>query len=175
MVANVNLLPKELAPSESVTKFGKVLNTFALGLTGLFVVTAVAGGVTLYLLNNKLSDLGREQIELKNSIKNLQTSESQLILLKDRIGKIQSLLSDRTNEVLYDKQKGITGSLPADMALSKNEISHGKATIELGSNRSKSIIDLMSIILSNSELSTLTMQEMTFNPYQGYKIVFDLF
>ena len=175
MAANVNLLPKELAPSESVTKLGKVLNTFALGLTGLFVVAAVAGGITLYLLNNRLNDLSSEQTGLKNSITNLQTSESQLILLKDRVGKIQTLLALRTGEALYDKQKGITNSLLPDMALTKNEISQGKSTIELSSNKSKSISDLMSIILSNTQLANLIMQEMTFNPYVGYKIVFELF
>ena len=175
MAANVNLLPKELAPSESVNKLGKVLNTFAAGVTGLFIVLAVAGGLTLYFFTARFNNLNQEQTDLKNSITNLQTSESQLILLKDRIGKIQTLLGSRVNEGLYTKQKEITNSLPSDMALERNEIGQGKSTIELVSNTSRSVTDLMSVILSKSDLSSLIMQEMTFNPYQGYKIVFDLF
>jgi competence protein ComGF len=88
MTIKLNLLPPELAVDKKTGSILKSVRAFNLILTALFVIFTI--GLSAYfifasiMLKNKLASVD----SLKNKIKTLQTSEQQMVLLKDRIKKI---------------------------------------------------------------------------------------
>ena len=174
MAAKVNLLPTDLAPSEGVSKAGGVLRKVALFAVSVFLIVAFVGGGTYYVLSNQLNDLESRQEELKGSITSLQSTEAQLVYTKDRISKIQSLLSLRTSEEIYAKQLNVVNSMPFDMTFRESDLASNRSTVELGSPNSRSMVDLMSVLLSRSDFVRLVVDEISFNSLRGYSLIFEI-
>lgn len=96
----INLLPDEFKPKKSVLAASKTLNRFAIGSLIIFLIIAGLGVASILLLNNRASAAKSEVEEVSAQVAALEQTEQQLILIKDRINKINTVRS--SNLSLYD-------------------------------------------------------------------------
>ena len=92
MATKINLLP----PGFGVTgNLGKILKAVRMvGVIGLAFFLVFGLGISIYFIVSTITfnALKSETNSLKEQVKTLQTTEQQIVLLKDRIGKINMAL-----------------------------------------------------------------------------------
>lgn len=175
MAIQINLLPKEKEASKSTKKISGVVNKIALGLTVAFLIVAISGGATYYLLANRLKTLKEEQQTYRSNIQNLQSTEASLVLLKDRLQKTQDVLAQRTVENAYEKQQAIITYRPSVLEVEKSEVDVSSSKLKITMPESRDLLALLSYLYSNSDYQSLVIKELTFQGQTGYSLEMDIF
>jgi len=174
-VKKINLLPKEFVPGKAVTKPLKVIRQVSyLFLAGFAIIIALGFG-SVYYYNNELKNVITEQDRLKNSIQSLQETEQQLILTKDRIAKIQSVLSTRSVEDKFSKQKIIIDNLPDKITLQSAEIRRDRSILDLQAINSRDLVNFIASVSSRTDFNQITMDGLNFNSFRGYTLSLQIY
>jgi len=171
MSSEINLLPKEISRGKDVEKTLKLLQKIAVSVTVVFILILVAGGAFYFLMANRLSNAENEQKTLISNIQSLQSTEASLILLRDRIQKIQGTLSARTNELAFSKQETILGLAPEGVTFKESDIQDSGSTVEVISPSSLSFQNLITRLVAQGNFVSLTLKELSFSPFTGYSIL----
>jgi len=174
MSQKINLLPEDLTRGGGVDRLSKLLRKIASVGLFVFIILSAAGALVLFFLTRTLTDTTNKAQIAKENIRNLEGTEEQLILVRDRVIKINLLLEDRSNEPILNKQKEVLESLPSEILFSESKVEQEESSIELSSVSSIAIKDLMNT-LKNLELKKLILISMNFNPIVGYQLTFELF
>lgn len=173
MVAEINLLPKEKEVDKGARKAVSVLNKIALGLTVIFLIITAVGGGIYFFMTQRLNTLKEDQQAYTGNIQSLQSTEASLILLKDRIQKAHSILSNRTNEELFRKQQSLLSSDSPDIIFDNSRLENFESSIEITSTQSSALSVFVNNILSRGNVTTLILEELSFLPGQGYQVSFN--
>src|SRR3989344_2162633 len=170
MAAKINLLPGELETGEGVNKTTKVLSYFAVFFTLILLLIGIGGGAYIYFLNQEVTKLDQENSSLLQSIRVLESTEQQLVLVKDRLLKIQGLLSNRSEETLFQKQKDLVAVLPEETIFDTSAIERGDSRISLISSSSVSLLGLFNDFTSSSLYTKVIMQSMGYADTSGFEV-----
>ena len=174
MAAKINLLPPELAGSKTIIKAGRILNIFAASAIAIFFIVASLGVFSIYVFTNELNDLTTQSDTLKTTIRSLEGVESRLVLIKDRVEKVQRVLADRKNEETFNKQKEIVDNMPASFTFEEAEIEGEKSILGIVSTSSSGMVELFNRILSQNFVR-LALNSIDFNQFAGYKVSLEVF
>lgn len=93
MAVNLNLLPQDFQISKSAGNAIKTMKALGVILIVVFIVFCIGLGAFFVYSKISLNKLQSNVDELKLQVKAQEKSEQQLILLKDRLGKISSVRS----------------------------------------------------------------------------------
>jgi hypothetical protein len=167
---SINLLPDELKPNSTTLKASKKLRKVSILMLTVFVIAGLVVGGVVLVFSNLISLSDKKQATLKSEITALEQTETRLVLIKDRLGKIGRL----EQEDLLDKKIGIlrgvierTGELVviSDIVVDKDGISLTAAfanSIQLG----RFLADLN----TNDDLSNIRMDDIKYFSDRGYEI-----
>ncbi len=168
MARKFNLLPVDLAESKEIEKFSKTL----LGLSIFFAVVSVVIGISglagYFFYSKELTKLGQEQENLKTSIKNLESTEQGLVLIRDRTQKIANILTSRITEGTFSKQMKIVENMPQDVYFKGSEITVQESGLDLLTQRSLVLSNFFTDLVKRQDLGNLVLKELNFNPGRGY-------
>lgn len=171
---SINLLPKELLKKD-VSKSVLAARQISYGFVFIFfLVNAVFFGVEFYF-NQQLSNIERNQSQLKNNIVNLEETEQRLILTKDRIQKIDNILNNRQIEDRVNLHSLLINNLPQNVFLESQEIDTSQSKIELVSTNSKDLVNFMASLYGREDFTSLALENMSYNPFTGYKIILEVY
>jgi hypothetical protein len=170
----INLLPKDGLADKGTAKTFQLFKKISIFLVLFYLATGAAAGGYVFYLANKQSDLLAREQELRTNVNNLSASSSGLLLVKDRIGEIQKILNERTNEKNYQTQLSMVDQFPEGMGLLGVNIDQDRSEITVTTTSSAVLREFMSRISSISELSSLTLKSVSFDQVEGYRVSFDL-
>lgn len=168
MAIKLNLLPPELAIDKKTGTFLKTLRSvnliavavfliFTLGISGYFIFTSI-------LLRNKENTLEG----LKSQIKTRQTSEQQIVLLKDRLKKIstaQKIANSTDNLAAVDP---ILSLLSPDSAVTEMDIDSSKIGLLISFKSTSDLTAFFDGLKKSTEFKSATLTSFGFNPTTGY-------
>lgn len=174
-MVEINLLPHESATSKADLKMLSLAHKIAAFATGLFLILLVVGGGAYFFLANRLKDVKAEGVRLLANVQSLQSSESSLILIRDRVQKAQSAFDSRINEDYFAKQQNMLDLQSAGVDFSKSEISQGKLILEVNIANSSDMVRLFSTLLLDNDLKNLTISKLSFSPLSGYTVSMEVF
>jgi len=175
MAIEVNLLPREMAPSKGAQKASLFLRKIVLALTGASLVIIIAGGGFYFFLFSSLSRMKLEEESLTGNIQSLQSTEASLVLLKDRLTKIQGVLGARVPESYFEKQSSILANAPEEITFGSSEVDANRSVLDIKTPKSQSLVSLMSILVGRDDLTSLILNEMSFSPFSGYQVKLEVF
>ncbi len=170
MATKINLLPVELGAGRSILQVARTLNKVSIIAGVVFLVVGVSGIVYLFLLQRQVTDQVNKNNQLQTSIKNLQATEQKLVLIKDRIGKIKTILSQKT---AYDNSGNIQNillGLPSDVVLGEAEISPAQIRFSVTSKTSLGMVSFLTNLTSQSKYKQMVLKNFNFRPSSGYSI-----
>jgi Tfp pilus assembly protein PilN len=170
---SINLLPPEKKPAGAIVKFSKRLKEIS---TVVVIILLVAVGVisALYFtMSAKIKTENTKESQLKNEIKSLEQTEQQLIFVKDRLKKIESLLqnNDVREEIVVLDQ--ITKNLPSGIIITNSELSSNTAAITVLTDNSASLGRFLDRLI-NSDYSRIDLLGFSYRPEIGYEVVFGI-
>jgi len=168
MALKINLLPEDHVKDKKAKRISRIVRTGTLAILALFILIGGAEAGILYYLSQQLDDLAQEQSNIKLSIANLESTEQNLVLIKDRVQKIQELLNNRPDEEIISKQKLITNALLTNLSVKSIVIRPPDYNIEITAASSLSVADLFQELSQKPGFDSLVLETTSFNPYEGY-------
>lgn len=171
----INLLPKELTISKSVQHVADKIKKVAYGSIAVFVSILLVGGGLYFYFNRNLQNLKEDQDRLKNNIQSLQKTEQQLIITKDRIAKVQTILGERDTENTFSKHKSIVDGLPSTISLESSSINRSDSSLVFEARDSQQLVTFMTSLLARSETLSVVLRSLNFNPLRGYTVDLEVF
>lgn len=170
----INLLPKEFIKGKYNKNVSLIKNLSYFVVFIFFLGNSIGLGANFYF-NNNLKNINNNQSRLKNSIQGLEETEQRLILAKDRIQKIQTILTARTSEEKLNKHKMLIENMPSNVLLEAQNIDASRSSLELSSSNSRDLVNFMASILARDDFDSIVLENMSFNPFQGYKVRLEIF
>ncbi len=170
-MAKINLLPPDLGPNASVLKLLNLTKKISAIIGLVFIIFGILFAGYIFFLQTEIKSSIKRSDNLKSSITTLNKTEQGLYLLKDRVGKIKSLLTKETqDESLIGSKDLLLGS--AGISFSKVETSQGKITISASSLTSGLLSDFFETVIADIDYKSINLTSFSFNSKTGY--VFDL-
>lgn len=170
MATKINLLP----PGFGVTgELGKILKVARmLGVIGAALFLIFGLGISIFFIISTITfnGLKSQTDSLKTQIKALQETEQQMVLLKDRIGKISTALGFPEAIKNLDAIDPFISNLSPSASLNQLEIDPQKIELSL---QFRSTADTSAFVKSLSESKDFTSVILTsfgYDPTNGYTV-----
>jgi|GEM_PF-2689908 len=171
MSQTINLLPIDLVRGKEVGKLLSVLKASSIFLCALVLVVAIAGFAFVYLQKNDLTQVQTRRDTVRSEVLALEESEKQLVLLRDRLAKIEKIRSEDTSTPLFEAQKIILDNAPVEVTLGESDINAGTSSLTLVSQSIDPLRTLIANLESSSYDRPLSISTFTLNALVGYKLV----
>jgi Tfp pilus assembly protein PilN len=171
-MANINLLPSDLVPKTSVIKIANlVLNLVYAGIA-LFLVLIV-GVVAVFIFNStKIKSLTTTKNNLETSIKTFQETEQQMVLAKDRIGKIISVWKTPSADKSLPLFAAFNDLFSLGVRIADAKISATTIEATMVTTNSQNVTKFLSTLISSDVLKSVLLKSFNYNPSIGYAVSF---
>lgn len=170
----INLLPKDISERNKATNRGRSHSyvTIFLLFVGIFVL--IGGALLVFIQQGRVNTLKAQQQELVDEIRNYQQQEMQVVLLKDRLTNIEEVFSTRTVEQIRDLQRILLDTLPEGMSMNLQEADGLENQFSVTANSAITLRNYIKEIGNNEQLGIITLDQLVYNPLEGYQAVFKL-
>ena len=170
MAVKLNLLPAGANVTPVLAKTLRLIKTLGIVALGLFLFFIL--GVSGYLIytNISLRNLTTQEENLKTRIKDQETVEQKMVLLKDRLGKIVKVKSSPTVQKGLESAEAIITSLPAGAILTERNLDQKKTDMSLVFGSSLDLNTFLTVVKTTGEFKRASLTAFSFNPSSGYSI-----
>jgi Tfp pilus assembly protein PilN len=170
MAVTLNLLPVNNGTSGTI---GKILKTTRMvGIIGiaLFLISAILVSALFLLTNSTLNSLNSDIATLETQIKSQQKVEQQVALLKDRLGKIKSVL--KTPEALagFDNVSPIVDNIGSSSYINDLNIDSNKIEVSGTFGSTSDVTNFIKSLSSTDKFLTIEMASFNYSSKSGYQV-----
>lgn len=171
----INLIPVDIAPKSSVAKIANFLKTAsAVGLT-IFILAGF-GLTSFYLLNYfQLRGSLTRADNLKGAIASLQKTEADLVLVRDRLSKVKTVLSAESADQNLEAIATLFKQVPPGVTISDLNATTKKTEMSITAANSLALSQFMAQFISGGLFETINLKSFGFNPQGGYAVSFEMF
>lgn len=167
---DINLLPQEFKPKAYIVQLAKTLNKFTLVAVSVFLVVAILFISLYFFFLQKNRTLAVEQEKLISEIKALQASEQRLVLVKDRVGKVEKVLAKVSTEFQIPIVTETISDLPENLNIDSLSIEGKTIKMQI---KSLSLVELgrfLEKVVSSGNFKSIKFDSFRFDPKSGYSI-----
>lgn len=169
-MADINLLPQELKPNKSVLIIAKKLKKTSIIFASFFVLTFLIIIGLQYYYSKKITQSVNSQMELESQIKSMESTEQQLVLIKDRIEKIISIAQKGTVDEEVDVVSKVSDLAADGMVVKSISIDKDLVQITVVTNSLTLASKYLSSVTSLQGLKYINLISFDFSPTLGYTI-----
>lgn len=173
MKKQINLIPAEMAVSPKTVKLQKIITKLFISLTIILLLSIVTLAFFLIYYNSNLRTTLSENEVLKSRILTLEASEQKLVLAKDKLSKVKSIMSNDTIDKEFDNFKKFQNILletnvSSSSAYSESVIAPDKTEISIAIPDINSLSNLLGSISRLSDYNKIFLSSLGFNLKTGY-------
>ena len=169
-MATINLLPQELKPKGYVVKLTLRLKKIATSMAIIFFVLVVfLGGAILILTLSMRSSIQRQE-SLKAEIKLLEDTEQRLVLIRDRLNKVDLILSEKDANEAVSILKDVNGILPQESSISEARLMPDGLDLTLTTTTSSSLTQIFANLVSFPDIKKIELVRMEYSQVGGYRL-----
>jgi len=169
-MSEINLLPQELKPDVKVLKLSKSLRNLALVAIILFVFSLVLFFVSSYFIDYRISVVSAKQKDLESQIKAMEKTEQRLVLIKDRLNKIGTIVENpRANDEVI-RLSSVTSLFPDNTFVEEIELEKNNAVVAILAENLDTVASYLATVISSGNFSKINLAYLKFDPEEGYKI-----
>jgi len=171
----INLLPPDLGPNASVLRLLNLAKKAAVAIGLMFFIFGTLFVGYIVFLRIQIQASVKRAEGLKNSITALESTEQSLYLLKERIGKIKSLLAKEAQEDPLASSSSVLINHPG-VTLAQLTTSPGKINISAGSQKTGDLNSFFEKLIPDDNYKNIKLTSFSFSPETGYSfgLEFDL-
>lgn len=169
-MADINLLPTDIAPKSPVNKAANLLKKIAIyGAVALVLFLLAVGGYILFVQSQIRTSIANQN-QLEDSIRSLEQTEQSVVLLKDRIKRANTVLSEETATPALDSFEELTFTIPQTARLTEVEINTESTEVSYIVASSGDLTQLMAGLFSVEGYETVELTSFGFSPSAGYLV-----
>lgn len=164
----INLLPQELKPNGSILKIAKNLKSIALlGVVVVFLSVIFSFGA-FFFLDNKVTTSINKQENLKQQIKALEKTEQRIVLLKDRLGKLNSISKKPRANDEVERLNIVSELYPENTYVEFVELDKNYAGVTISSEKLDNIASYLASVVSSGKYVQINLSFLEYDPKKGY-------
>jgi hypothetical protein len=172
-MANINLLPPDLVPKTSVIKISSLILNFVYAGIALFLVLIV-GLAALFIFNStKIKSLTTKKTNLETSIKSFQDTEQQIVLAKDRIGKILNIWESPTAGKGLPFFSKLNDLFSQGVNIVDAKISSAAIEATMVTSNSQNVTKFLTMLISSDVFKSVLLKSFNYSPTIGYSVSFN--
>ncbi len=174
MAIKVNLLPVDKRVGKDLQRVLTVTRMLGVIFLALFIVFGLGVTAFFILSSIQLSSLNQTNGSLTSQISGLETSETQMVLLKDRIAKIKTVKNLPSAIANLDKINPVLTTLSAESPVAELDITPVKISTSINFKSNTDLSNFLKNISSSKVFKSVTMTSFSFNPATGYLVSLDI-
>jgi hypothetical protein len=174
MAIKVNLLPPEYRVSGPVSRALKLIRTLNVIFLAMFIIFTTGLGGYFILSTMELNALVEDENQLKLQITAQQTSEQQLVVLKDRVEKILSIRALANANLNLEKVIPLVEQNAGDSVLTELDVDARKVDLSMLIRSNSELTSFFDRMAGNEIFSTVLLSSFGFNPVSGYLVSFSM-
>jgi hypothetical protein len=172
MAVKLNLLPSDYAITGPVEIILKIIRPLNVTLLALFLVTALGMSGFFVFSSISLNNLNKANENLVKQIEVLQPERQQIVLLKDRLGKIAKVLA------LPSASKNLNSIVPLITTFGEKQnikeldLDSQSTALTLDFKSNSDFDNFIKNLSSMSDFSSITLDSFGYNSISGYSVRF---
>ncbi len=173
MAVKLNLLPEQFnlsGPLGSIVKFVRPLNVI---LLALFLATALGMGGFFIFSSISLKNLGTANANLKTQIQSQSAAQQQIVLLKDRLGKIKSVQALPNSLKNLGNIGSVLSSIAGSSFVSELGVDALKTSATIVFKSNSDLTNFVKTLSSTKSFTSITLGSFNYNPTSGYLMTLD--
>lgn len=168
MAIKINLLPKEFKVGAGLGKALRLIRILGVISLAAFLIFGMVLGGYLIISSVQLNSLNSSNDSLKSQLKNLETSESQLVVLKDRLSKIKTAENTPSGLPVYKNFDALVDSLSDSTTLNTVDIGPTKLSSTLVFRSNQDLTNFVEKLTKANTFQNIALTSFSFNPNVGY-------
>lgn len=169
-MSEINLLPQELKPSNVAVKFSTKLKKFAILFTVLAILVLVFYLGFDFVLKKRISDSLSSQKSLETQIKALEKTEQRLVLVKDRLDKINAVSQKPNANDEFARFNEVLTLFPEEVRIDEVEMNESRLDLKVDSDNLDNVASYLASVISSGKFMRVNLIFLSFNPNQGYSV-----
>lgn len=174
MAVNLNLLPQELAVGGDLSRVLKGVRALSVIALAAFILFVVGAGAFFLISSAQLNSLNAANDQLSVQIKNEESTEQKLVLLKDRAAKVKQAYAVASVTKSVDVVIPLFSTLPPGATLNEINIDPNKITASILFKSTADVTNFFEQLRASSSFSLATLTSFGFNPATGYLVSISL-
>jgi len=169
----VNLLPKELRPKKYIVKISKVLTNVSLIALLVFIISAITVTSVYFVISSRLNSAQEKHEELITQIKALEETEQKIVLIKDRLEKVNEMRSKISATERVDILDDVLSISDGIAIVGGSTLTSDKTSVLVSVDGSLNLTKFLSGLLLSGGFKKIEMISFTFDHKVGYAMEFD--
>lgn len=169
MPVKLNLLPEELSVNKGLASVLKTIRGINIILIVTFIISSLGMGGFFIFSKISFSNLQSKVNTLKTQVKAQESSEQQLILIKDRLSKISSLKTiPNAEKSIVNIDNIVNTNILPDTRAGEISVSPISVNLSLIVASNKDLSTLIGSIKNTDMFSTVELSNLSYSPLSGY-------
>ena len=167
----INLLTEEYKPSSNFQKLSKALKRLSTFVAILGIIALVTFGAITFFLQRRTNEVTAKNDALKQEIKAMEDTETKLVLVRDRLQKVQQVraIADTTPDI--SSFESVLPGLLAGVRIETVEVKPGKIDLSVNAPSADAMSEVLKLVSAMSGYSQLEVQSVNFNDTNGGYVV----
>jgi len=174
MAIRVNLLPSEKRVGKELQGILRVTRMLGVIALGAFIVFGLGIAAFFIFTSIQLNSLNSTNSTLESQITGLETSETQIVLLKDRIGKIKTVQSVPSAIANLNNIVPIITPLSVESSVNELDVAPTKISASVNFRSNSDLSNFLKGLSTSTSFKNVTVTSFAFNPASGYLVGLDI-
>jgi Tfp pilus assembly protein PilO len=172
MAVKLNLLPSDYTITGPLATLIKVVRPLNVTLLAIFLAAAL--GMTGFLIFSSVSlnNLNSTNNSLKSQIQSQQAAQQQVVLLKDRLGKIKRVIAMPSASKSLSNINPLLDSVGETSAITGLDIDLQKTKLSIDFKSNSELTNFVNGLSSQNNFSAILIDSFSYSPVTGYSVGF---
>ncbi len=170
MAVKLNLLPQNYIVSGPLSAILKISKPLTVILLAVFLATAL--GITLFFIFSQvtLNKLNASNKTLNGQIESQKAAQNQLVLLKDRLGKIKTVMAKNASSRNLASVEPIIKTLTPSSSIDELNLDSQKTDLIVGFVTNSTLSDYFKTISLQNTFSGILLNSLNYDLEKGYVV-----
>lgn len=174
MAIKLNLLPPELAIDKNLSAVLKIARSVGVILIALFLIFVVGATAIFIISSISLKNLNSDITNTTKQISASEASEQQIVLLKDRVGKIKTVQAFSNGLNNLTALEPLLPLSSPDSLVSELTIDPLKIALSLNFKSNDSLSSFLATLSSSKAFKSVVVSSLGLSPLVGYSVGVDI-
>lgn len=165
----INLLPDSVRIKPSTVRTAELFKKLYIIIFVILFITIATSVGLFYMYHVRLNEADDRQATIKRQIKALEETEQRLILVKDRLSKVEQISKTKNAEKELEGFNYLIDNKGVPVSMEQMNADNQELNIKFKSNSSVDILDFLNLVKDSEEFKVLTVQSMQFTPKGGFE------
>lgn len=174
MPVSLNLLPSEFLVSKNLSNALKIIRALGVISLAVFIVSVIGMSAFFIFDSINLNGITNDVKVLESQISAQETSEQQIVLLKNRISKVVIVQKQSNSLKNLSTTEPFLATLPSDISINELNVDPQKISVSLAFKFNPELSTFFNSVSNSTSFKSVNLSSFGFSPVSGYLVGLDI-